>query len=663
MQGFLIAARTLHYAATISLTGIFAFECLVGGPAIRRSGLSPANAGGLRRRLHWLAWASLALAVASGAAWLIAISSEMSGKPLAVALSQGAVTTVLIRTRFGEDWLLRLFFALLCALCLFTARLHHTRPRRALGWAALLFSVLLLAGLAWAGHGAATPGWPGELHLAADLLHLLAAGVWLGMLLPLALLLAEARLAGEVQWAAAAQLATLRFSALAVGSTAMLLASGIVNTWFLAGTVPALVGTEYGRLLLGKIALFLVILLIAAVNLLRLTPRLTGEAGSWRWAAAHLRRNALLEATIGLAVLAIVGALGVLPPGLHTQPRWPFPFRLDIGALSVGWQVLLAILGAAFCGCTAAAVVSAAAGHYGRVPPLAAAVLLCGAIGWIALRAAIERAYPTSFYAPAEPYAAPSVAHGAAVYAENCVLCHGATGRGDGPAAASLPIRPANLTEPHLFAHSPGDLFWWVSDGKGNGVMPGFGGVLNASQRWDVINFIRARAAGVLAGAIGPEVTTTAAPEVPDFAFVADGAQQTLGQTLATGPVLLVLYARPPPTERLQQLAAAQPRLGAAGLRVIAAELSSSAEESPEATRAIPFAIALSPEAGAVLKLFRATDDGGETELMLDRAANIRARWTSNMPGGLAPPGALATDAQRVAEIAVAAPSHAGHAH
>ncbi|HYZ42397.1 MAG TPA: hypothetical protein VE687_17505, partial [Stellaceae bacterium] len=65
MQGFLIAARTLHYAAAISLTGIFAFECLVGGPAIRRSGLSPANAGGLRRRLHWLGWASLALAVAS----------------------------------------------------------------------------------------------------------------------------------------------------------------------------------------------------------------------------------------------------------------------------------------------------------------------------------------------------------------------------------------------------------------------------------------------------------------------------------------------------------------------------------------------------------------------------------------------------------------------
>ena len=51
----------------------------------------------------------------------------------------------------------------------------------------------MLASLAWAGHGGATPGRPGDLHLAADMLHLLAAGAWLGTLIPLALLLAETR--------------------------------------------------------------------------------------------------------------------------------------------------------------------------------------------------------------------------------------------------------------------------------------------------------------------------------------------------------------------------------------------------------------------------------------------------------------------------------------
>jgi len=73
---------------------------------------------------------------------------------------------------------------------------------------------------------------------------------------------------------------------------------------------------------------------------------------------------------------------------------------------------------------------------------------LCLAIGSLPLRPAIEPAYPTSYYSPTEPYAAASIVRGAAVYAENCVLCHGAMGHGDGPAAEGLPIRPADLTEP-----------------------------------------------------------------------------------------------------------------------------------------------------------------------------------------------------------------------
>ena len=185
---------------------------------------------------------------------------------------------------------------------------------------------------------------------------------------------------------------------------------------------------------------------------------------------------------------------------------------------------------------------------------------LCLAIGSLPLRPAIEPAYPTSYYSPTEPYAAASIVRGAAVYDENCALCHGAMGHGDGPAAARLPIRPADLTAPHLFAHSPGDLFWWVSHGRDDGVMPGFAGVLSANQRWDVINFIRARAAGVLTRETGPDVNTSAAPPVPDFAFEAGGMQHTLGQTLETGPVLLVLFAPPAPSTRLLQLATASPQ-------------------------------------------------------------------------------------------------------
>jgi hypothetical protein len=65
----------------------------------------------------------------------------------------------------------------------------------------------------------------------------------------------------------------------------------------------------------------------------------------------------------------------------------------------------------------------------------------------------------------------------------------------------------------------------------------------------------------------------------------------------------------------------------------------------------------------SALALFRAADDGGETELLLDRGGNIRARWTSAIPTGLAAPAAVIADAERVARIAVTAPSHAGHPH
>ena len=304
--------------------------------------------------------------------------------------------------------------------------------------------------------------------------------------------------------------------------------------------------------------------------------------------------------------------------------------RLDLATLTVGSRILLAILALGAFAFAIAAVVAAAAGHYRRMAVLAAGFALCLAIGSLPLRPAIEPAYPTSYYSPTEPYAAASIVRGAAVYAENCVLCHGAMGHGDGPAAEGLPIRPADLTEPHLFAHSPGDLFWWVSHGRDDGVMPSFTGVLSANQRWDVINFIRARAAGLLARKIGPEVTTSAAPQVPDLAFEAGGLQQTLGQTLETGPVLLVLFAPPAPLARRRQLATELSQPGAAGLQVIAVGLGPAAEEPPNGAQAPPFVGGVSSDVIDALALFRTPDDGGETELLLDQAGNVRARWTAN---------------------------------
>ena len=122
----------------------------------------------------------------------------------------------------------------------------------------------------------------------------------------------------------------------------------------------------------------------------------------WR-TVARLQGNARIETASGCGVLGIVGALGTLPPGLHSEPGSPSQFRLDIGALTLGPRIVLAILTAAVCVCAVAAVAAAAAGHYRRTGAFAAGLLLCLGFGWLPLRPAIERAYPTS-YAPTQRY-------------------------------------------------------------------------------------------------------------------------------------------------------------------------------------------------------------------------------------------------------------------
>lgn len=644
MGTFIVAARTLHFAACVSLLGVGVFECLIAAPALDGS----TAAADLARRLRRLAWFSLALAVISGAGWLAGVAADMSGQGLGQVFGSGAIGTVLMRTRIGEDWLLRLALAVA-----FGATLAWRRRARVgdVAWIGLALSVALLASLAWAGHGASDEGVDGKIHLAADLLHLIAAGAWLGGLVPFALLLTAAQ-RGNTTATQAAAIATRRFSLMAMISVAVLLASGIVNTWYLAGNVPALIGTLYGRLLLIKIGLFLIMLTIAAVNRLRLTQRLVGIEPNA--ALAQLRRNALIESGLGLGILAIVGVLGILPPGLHTEPVWPLPFRLLTSALSTGAIVMLLIFAVALCVCGIVAVAALAAGWK---KPLGAAfigLIVCVAFGAAPAMPALVVAFPTTYFAPTVPYDAAAVGRGTAIYAQNCSACHGADGKGDGPAAAGLPIKPANLLLPHLFAHTPGDLFWWISNGKAN-VMPPFAATLTPPERWDVIHFIRARAAGVIAGNMGPTVSTVAAAQVPDFAFESGGVQDTLDQVLAEGPALLVLFGSDVPVARLQRLGGVQLKLIAAGLPVIAVGVTGA---SHGAVTNPPYVVGVAAKVAAALSLFRNDADGGETELMLDRNGNVRARWTA---GNIAPPETLAADALTVARFAGAAPNHAGH--
>lgn len=83
-----------------------------------------------------------------------------------------------------------------------------------------------------------------------------------------------------------------------------------------------------------------------------------------------------------------------------------------------------------------------------------------------------------------------SVADGKAVYAQSCVICHGATGHGDGPGAAALNPKPLDLTV-HVGLHPDGQLFDWISNGIPRTSMPAWKDKLSTQQRWDLINYLR----------------------------------------------------------------------------------------------------------------------------------------------------------------------------
>jgi copper resistance protein D len=318
LNGLLIALRTVHFASTVLLAGTVAFGALVVDLGPRTAREDPQFAT-WRRQTAGIAWAGLATAVLSGAAWLVVLAADIGGRRLHDVLADDLVWRVLTNTRFGFGWSVRFFLALLLALGLrFQGRPSDASPRWQVACVVAL-ALSFLGGLAWSGHASGTPGIAGELHIFADVLHLIAAGIWVGGLLSLALLFAAARRTTNVAVAAIARDATRQFSRLGIIAVGALLVTGVINTCLLVGSVPALVGTDYGRLLVVKTCLFGLMVCVAAFNRQRLTPRLWSARGGAD-AQRQLQRNSLTEASMGVLILVIVGALGTLPPALHAMP-------------------------------------------------------------------------------------------------------------------------------------------------------------------------------------------------------------------------------------------------------------------------------------------------------------------------------------------------------
>lgn len=84
-----------------------------------------------------------------------------------------------------------------------------------------------------------------------------------------------------------------------------------------------------------------------------------------------------------------------------------------------------------------------------------------------------------------------SIRSGAAIFSQSCAACHGATGEGDGPGAAGLDPKPADLHADHVQGNSDGAMFWIISHGREGTAMPPWNTILSEEQRWDLVNFLR----------------------------------------------------------------------------------------------------------------------------------------------------------------------------
>jgi putative copper resistance protein D len=304
----LVAIRFVHFAAAMAGFGIGAFRlyAFAGDPASVRAPARTALDAPLVRMTAFCA----ALALLTALAMIPFIAVEMAGSDDAIR-DPAVWHALLFATEFGGAWCWHLgFAAVLLALCLMSTG-------RGQAGASTVAALLLLVSLGWVGHAAMDMGG-GFYHKINQMVHLTAAGLWLGGLLPLGVLLRRAARPGGNVYVPLARIALPYFSQMGYVAVALIALTGSVNSIMLVGSFDALVMTPYGRLLSVKIALFLAMVTLAMVNRFRLMPRLR-ETTTATIPLRALLCSVVAEQALGIAILAVVSVLGTWPPAIEAM--------------------------------------------------------------------------------------------------------------------------------------------------------------------------------------------------------------------------------------------------------------------------------------------------------------------------------------------------------
>ena len=310
-----------------------------------------------------------------------------------------------------------------------------------------------------------------------------------------------------------------------------------------------------------------------------------------------------------LQLLRVLDALG-LAAHVHGQPAWPWARRLsgenlliDLGqARSLAWTLVF----------VAAAVFALLLALFWRRPRfyfLALVPMLLIAAPWPESHVVLVPATPTSFQSSPTGFTATSIARGRALYEQNCVACHGADGKGEGPLAASLAVWPPNLNGPLLWRRADGDLLWRILHGTrdarqgGQPTMPGFGETLGEADAWALIDYMKALGAGQSLRALGSWPQPIG---LPDMA-VRCGSQPPRRLASWHGQRVRIVAGDATPID--------DPRLVTVRLLPPSSAVATSAD-----------CVADSAAAWEALALIAGTDPLASTQLIADRDGWLRAR-------------------------------------
>jgi putative copper resistance protein D len=258
-------SRFVHYAALLFAFGVWLF------PFYALPGSESQGALG-----HWNKYKSSLLAgsliaLASGVSCMLLTAASMAGS-FSEALSLETMGAVLADTAFGWVWSVHL--GLIAILAVIAGRDRRARRPHTVSLTAL--SAACLASLAGVGHTQAQEGAAFAVRVIADGAHLLAAGAWLGGLVPLLALLTSRPYERPE---ADTSRVLMRFSGMGYAAVGLLAGTGVINGWYLLPSLSQLFTSLYGQLLTIKLGLFALMLLLAAMNRFWLVPRFRAASG------------------------------------------------------------------------------------------------------------------------------------------------------------------------------------------------------------------------------------------------------------------------------------------------------------------------------------------------------------------------------------------------